>query len=218
MTENEIRLIERAALDLATGHHLLCERTDEERAMLKEVAEALDTEWENLTDRQREIREEYRLCTDYDYWRSKHSKQETKNSNTMDYEFEYKAALSRAKRQYEAIKNNEIIGDLSSLEEVFPVLKPTKDELTDKAIRYAVAQAAHEDGILIDGITKEDAIAWLDNHKPVWTEEDEEFVKYILPRVLKPDSWTLEQQRADLERLKDFIESFKNRYVPKDNA
>lgn len=72
MTPTEINLIEKAACDIATGNHLLYPRSNEEMAMLTEVCEALNTPEEKQTARQKDICEEYRLCTDYDYWKSKH--------------------------------------------------------------------------------------------------------------------------------------------------
>jgi len=71
MNEREKELISRAAMDLATGNYLLRHRTEEELAMLSEVCETLDTQEDKRTERQKEIYEEYRLCTDYDYWKSK---------------------------------------------------------------------------------------------------------------------------------------------------
>lgn len=75
LTENEIRLIERAACDIATGHHLICKRTPEQLAMLREVCECLSLIDDGMPDmlnrRQKEIYEQYRLCTDYSYAKSK---------------------------------------------------------------------------------------------------------------------------------------------------
>ena len=75
MTPKEISLIEKAACDLQTGNHLIRERTDEEYAMIGEVILALSTPKVRLTERQKEILEHYRLCTDYDYWKSKQPKE-----------------------------------------------------------------------------------------------------------------------------------------------
>lgn len=76
MTPTEKDLIAKAACDIATGNHLLYPRSEEEMAMLKEVCEALNTPEEGQTARQKDICEEYRLCTDYKYWRSKHRDKE----------------------------------------------------------------------------------------------------------------------------------------------
>ncbi len=72
MTELEKKLICKAAMDLETGHHLLYERSGNEISMINEVLETLATPIELMSDRQKEIYEEYRLCTDYDYWKTKH--------------------------------------------------------------------------------------------------------------------------------------------------
>ena len=71
MNNREKELISRAAIDIATGNHLLYHRIKEELAMLEEVCKTLDTPEDERTERQKEIYEEYRLCTDYDYWKSK---------------------------------------------------------------------------------------------------------------------------------------------------
>ena len=71
MNKREKELICHAALDIATGNYLLYHRTEEELSMLSEVDETLATPEEKRTNRQREIYEEYRLCTDYNYWKSK---------------------------------------------------------------------------------------------------------------------------------------------------
>ena len=72
MTELEKELICKAAMDLETGHHLLYERSGDEISMINEVLETLATPIELMSDRQKEIYEEYRLCTDYNYWKTKH--------------------------------------------------------------------------------------------------------------------------------------------------
>lgn len=71
MTEKEIDLICKAAMDIATGNHLLCKRTDEELQMLKEVSKAIYTPEKKRTQTQKDIYEEYLCCTDYNYAKSK---------------------------------------------------------------------------------------------------------------------------------------------------
>ena len=71
MNKREKELISRAAMDLESGNYLLYPRSYSELAMVDEVAATLDTPEEKRTGRQKEIYEEYRLCTDYDYWKSK---------------------------------------------------------------------------------------------------------------------------------------------------
>lgn len=71
MTEKEIELICKAAMDIATGNHLLNKRTEEELQMLKEVSKAIYTPEKKRTQRQKDIYEEYLCCTDYNYAKSK---------------------------------------------------------------------------------------------------------------------------------------------------
>ena len=71
MTESEKRLICRAAMDIESGNYLLYPRSYLELAMVDEVLGTIGTPEEKRTARQKDIYEEYRLCTDYDYWKSK---------------------------------------------------------------------------------------------------------------------------------------------------
>lgn len=71
MNKKEKELISRAAMDLESGNYLILPRSYSELAMLDELVATLDTPEAKRTERQREIYEEYRLCTDYDYWKSK---------------------------------------------------------------------------------------------------------------------------------------------------
>lgn len=73
LTKKELELISRAAMDLATGNYLICPRSYSELAMVNEVSATLNTPEDKRTDRQNEIYEEYRLCTDYDYWKEKNN-------------------------------------------------------------------------------------------------------------------------------------------------
>ena len=71
MNKREKELISLAATDLATGNYLLYPRSYSELTMVDEVSAMLATPEEERTERQKEIYEEYCLCTDYDYWKSK---------------------------------------------------------------------------------------------------------------------------------------------------
>jgi hypothetical protein len=73
MTQREKELVCRAATDIETGNHLLLPRSYSELAMVDEVLATINTPEENRSDRQKEIYEEYRLCTDYDYWKEKNN-------------------------------------------------------------------------------------------------------------------------------------------------
>ena len=71
MSPEEVKLIQYAACDLETGHHLLYKRSKQEIDMIQEVCETLKTPAEKRSERQKEIYEEYLLCTDYEYAVSK---------------------------------------------------------------------------------------------------------------------------------------------------
>ena len=75
MTQREKGLISRAATDIESGNYLLYPRSYSELAMVDEVLATINTPEEKRTERQKEIYEEYRLCTDYDYWREKNNEQ-----------------------------------------------------------------------------------------------------------------------------------------------
>ncbi len=71
MSPEEVKLIQYAACDLSTGHHLLYKRSKQELDMIDEVCKTLKTPAEKRNERQKEIYEEYLLCTDYEYAVSK---------------------------------------------------------------------------------------------------------------------------------------------------
>ena len=70
LTEREKNLICRAATDIESGNYLICPRSYSELAMVDEVLATINVPEDGRSDRQKEIYEEYRLCTDYDYWKS----------------------------------------------------------------------------------------------------------------------------------------------------
>lgn len=61
LTHKERRLISQVVIDCETGHHLLYKRSDEYKAMFKEVIDAIHAT--SQTDRQREISEYVKACT-----------------------------------------------------------------------------------------------------------------------------------------------------------
>ena len=71
MTQEDKRLVCRAAMHLETGRHLLERMPDDEVAMIRELCETLATNEKDRTERQKEIYEEYLLDTDFDYWTMK---------------------------------------------------------------------------------------------------------------------------------------------------
>lgn len=59
-----------------------------------------------------------------------------------------------------------IDGELKkAIENQFPELKENEDERIRKAISYAICAAAHQDGTLINNVTKDEAFAYLEKHK-----------------------------------------------------
>ncbi len=81
MTEQEKKLICKAAMDIESGNYLIYPRSYSELAMVDEVLATINTPEEKRSGRQKEIYEEYRLCTDYDYWNEK-----TKGNDKQDLE------------------------------------------------------------------------------------------------------------------------------------
>lgn len=73
MTQREKELVSRAAMDIESGNYLICPRSYSELAMVDEVLATIDTPEEKRTERQKELYEEYRLCTDYEYWKEKNN-------------------------------------------------------------------------------------------------------------------------------------------------
>lgn len=94
----------------------------------------------------------------------------------------------------------------------------TKQESEGEKIRKTLLETCKEESMEgfewgKEGISNESVIAWLEERRQAWTEEDEAFVDNVLPRILEPDRWTLEQNAADRKRLKEFINSFRDRYM-----
>ena len=94
-----------------------------------------------------------------------------------------------------------------------------KKESEDEGIRKFIIDCidelrkANAENADFNGCCSE-AIAYLEEHKePTWTAEDESFVKHILPRILNPDKWTLDQISADKRQLTAFIERQKRKYA-----
>ena len=68
--ESEIRLIGQIACDLETGNHLLRPRSDDYREYWNKMVEARNAESNGTADdKQKEMCEYERQCTDYFYWK-----------------------------------------------------------------------------------------------------------------------------------------------------
>ena len=83
----------------------------------------------------------------------------------------YDEAIERARKEYkthEAFK-----GFCEMLVHIFPKLAVSEDEKIRKAIGYAIGQSTHSDGTLINGVSSEEALDWLEkqgeqNPVPDW--------------------------------------------------
>ena len=51
---------------------------------------------------------------------------------------------------------------ISDLQDLFPELAESEGERIRKAIGYAIGQSTHSDGILINGVSSEEALSWLE--------------------------------------------------------
>ena len=94
------------------------------------------------------------------------------------------------------------------VESKFPELKENPNEKVKKNI-VDILKIAQD----ITGEDYSEEINWLNELSLVWTKEDEEFEKHILPRILSPYDWTMDQNIADGKLLKEFIEKIKNKYL-----
>ena len=104
----------------------------------------------------------------------------------MNYEKKYKDALAKGRE----ILNNDCSSESTKecCREIFPELTESEDERIRKAISYSISQSAHHDGILIDGITKEQAYAWLEkqNKQDILDEEDEKMLEKCISVIEEP--------------------------------
>lgn len=68
LTEQEKEHLSRIGMDLQTGNNLLFRRSKEYWDFHKIFLDAMRAK--DPTDKQKEIREYYKQCTNYDYWNS----------------------------------------------------------------------------------------------------------------------------------------------------
>ena len=76
-----------------------------------------------------------------------------------DYEKKYKELVGKIDKAYLYAQTD---STKAVLEEIRPELKESEDEKIRKAIRYAIGQSTHSDGTLINGVSSEEALAWLE--------------------------------------------------------
>ena len=68
LTKREKELISQIACDLESGNHLIRPRNKEYRDFFREFLEVSNTK--EPTERQKEILEYYKQCSDYFYWKN----------------------------------------------------------------------------------------------------------------------------------------------------
>lgn len=84
---------------------------------------------------------------------------------------------------------------------VFPELAEGKDE---RMLKSLISYMKGEEDDCEFNV--QEMLSWLLQCRSGWTKDDDDFENHILPRILRPEGWTLEQNEADKKRLNDFIE------------
>lgn len=110
---------------------------------------------------------------------------------------------------YEArIKGNKVIFEL----------KESEDEKIRKELVHFIQKEKEymESKVELENSPKlrflMDALDYLEKKREsTWTEEDDTFERNILPRILNPSGWTLEQNNADKHYLEEFVDRQKNK-------
>lgn len=89
LTEEEMRLIEQIGADLQTGNHLLRPRSDRYWEFGKEFTAAYDAvENGTATEKQEQIVEYHKQCTDYFYWKKlPDDKKMFKEGGDLEYDY-----------------------------------------------------------------------------------------------------------------------------------
>jgi len=127
----------------------------------------------------------------------------------------YEEALEKARAEYEKAREQGYTWLMALLEGMFPELKESEDERIRKWIIEEI-KATHDYDSPTSKKCVDDALAYLERQKEsTWTKEDESFRKHILPRILNPKGWTIEQVEADRKLLKEFVERQKNKWLEK---
>ena len=86
--------------------------------------------------------------------------------------------------------------------------KESEDERIRKAISYAICTAAHQDGTLINDVTKDEALAYLEKQKEQkpaeWSEEDKDYYDAIIAKleVVQDDALLTDNQIDFLKSLR----------------
>lgn len=108
---------------------------------------------------------------------------------------------------YEArIEGNKVIFELKD------------DEKIRKAIGYAICVAAHEDGTLINNVTEDEALAYLEKQKEQkltkWSEEDKVMLNNIIRSVHMKSIMPLDEMddRSKYKKYENFLNSLPERF------
>lgn len=137
---------------------------------------------------------------------------------TIDYKEKYEQALERARQFSEKPYLEDSAG---IVEYIFPELAESEDERIKKAIEYAIGQSTHSDGTLINGISSEEALAWLEKQGEQKSEEVDNLHNYLYGEQ-ESSEWSEEDKRiidnlisqlGNLCSRKLIKEETKNKYV-----
>ena len=102
------------------------------------------------------------------------------------------------------------------LDVVFPELKESEDERTRKELLEVIRHCYEDGGYALCTDDYKKYSAYLEKQREsTWTEEDDIFERNILPRILNPSKWTLEQNNADKHYLEEFVDRQKNKFLEK---
>ena len=134
----------------------------------------------------------------------------------MDYEKLYKEALNKAKSKIWNDKGHVLYED--DIVEIFPELAESKDDRIKKALIKCMERFPY-DRLEINGVSIEDAIAWLEKQgeqKPSWSEEDEYQINTILYGLyLKKELYKKEGNKVEEDRYNtqyNWLKSFKSNH------
>ena len=99
-------------------------------------------------------------------------------------------------------------------------LKESEDERTRKSLLEFLNDVWHMGkNANFDKWGKADCADWISylekKRESTWTEEDDNFERNVLPRILNPSKWTLEQNNADKHYLEEFVNRQKNKSIEK---
>ncbi len=136
----------------------------------------------------------------------------------MDYEKKYRDLVEAVKELQEANPSDE--GIQKWVKDNVPELKESEDERIRKLLVEAVIQVLQDQYCSNRGVSKEKVIAWLEKQggqESVWSEEDERKSQLLTLMCddTKGDSATYSTMYREMEELKTWLKSLKDRVQPK---